>query len=100
MSEQFVRVYKKLDVAHIKANLLIYGDLGGSCAACQKIDIKLEAKHCPECGAEFKYIAFRNVRSHLPKLQKLSADRPQMVVIDYEDYYHHTGALKAREFLK
>jgi len=100
MDGKFLRVYKKLDIYQIKTNLLIYGDLGGSCAACQKIDIKLEDHHCPECGTEFKYISFRNVKAHMPKLQKLAAQRPGLVFVDYDDYSRQIGALKAKEFLK
>ena len=36
----------------------------------------------------------------MPKIQKLHAERPQVAVIDYEDYNHHVGEQKAREFLK
>lgn len=100
MNEKLVRVYKKFYIDEIKAHLLIYGDLGGSCAACQKMDIKLDATHCPGCKTEFKFIAFRNPRVHLPKIQKLHAARPQVAIIDYEDYNHHAGEQKAREFLK
>ncbi|MBI5150404.1 MAG: hypothetical protein HZA28_06505 [Candidatus Omnitrophica bacterium] len=39
MSEKLVRVYKKFYIDEIKAHLLVYEDLGGSCAACQKIDV-------------------------------------------------------------
>lgn len=100
MNEKLVRVYKKLDIQHVKAHLLIYGDLGGSCAACQKMDIKLEATRCPECQAEFYYLAFRNPRVHMPKILKLSQERPQAAIIDYEDYSRLVGEQKAREFLK
>ena len=44
MNEKLVRVYKKFYIDELKAHLLIYGDLGGSCAACRKMDIKLDAK--------------------------------------------------------
>ena len=100
MSEKLIRVYKKFHVDEIKAHLLIYGDLGGSCAMCRKMDIKLDATHCPACKTEFKFIAFRNPRAHMPKIQKLHAERPQVAIIDYEDFTHHVGEQKAREFLK
>ena len=100
MSEKLVRVYKKFYIDEIKAHLLIYGDLGGSCGACQKMDIKLDATHCPECKTEFKFIAFRNPKVHLPKIQKLNAERPQIAIIDYDDYHYNVGAQKARDFLK
>ena len=52
MAEKLMRVYKKMDVHEVKSHLLIYGDLGGSCANCQKMDIKLDVTHCTECKTE------------------------------------------------
>lgn len=100
MAEKFIRVYSKLDISKITPQLLIYGDLSGACAKCHKIDIKLNDPVCPECKTEFKYIAFRNLKSHLPKLQKLSAERPSVTVIDYDDYKREVGASKAEDFFK
>ncbi len=100
MSEKFIRIYKKFYIDEIKAHLLIYGDLGGNCAACHKMGIPLEATRCPECAAEFKYIAFRNPRVHMPKILRLQEERPEILIIDHEDYSRHTGEQKARDFLK
>ena len=100
MSEKFIRVYKKFDVREIKSHLLIYGDLSASCAGCNKMDFKLETTHCPECHAEFKYISFRNIKTHFPKIQKLTSERPDLIIIDYDDYIRSVGAMKAQEFLK
>ena len=100
MTEKFIRIYSKLDISKIKSQLLIYGDLSGACGNCNKIDIKINDPICPECKSEFKYIAFRSIKSHLPKLQILSAQRPSMTVIDYDDYKRETGASKAQDFFK
>jgi hypothetical protein len=100
MNEKFLRVYKKMDVHEIKKHLLIYGDLSAQCAECQAMDIKLEATVCPKCGTAFKFIAFRNVRHHLPKLQKIHEMRPEVQFVDFDDYMRIMGELKAREFLK
>ncbi|OGX33866.1 MAG: hypothetical protein A3C36_00160 [Omnitrophica WOR_2 bacterium RIFCSPHIGHO2_02_FULL_52_10] len=100
MTEKFIRTYKKFDMNEVRGHLLIYGDLSAQCAACQAVDLKLEETACPKCHAEIKYIAFRNVRSHLPKLQKINAQRPGLHIIDYEDYARELGAMKAKEFLK
>ena len=78
MSRKFIRIYKKMDINEIKGHLLIYGDLSAQCANCQAMDLKLDMKSCPKCDAEFKYIAFRNVRNHLPKLQKIHEERPSL----------------------
>ena len=100
MSEKFLRAYKKFDINEVKRHLLIYGDLSAQCAACQAMDLKLEEAVCPKCHTEIKYIAFRNVRSHLPKLQKISAQRPGLHIIDFDDYSREIGAMRAKEFLK
>ena len=100
MAEKFIRVYKKLDVGELKKHLLIYGDLTGSCANCSKMDIKLEVVQCPSCQTEFKYISFRNIKVHLPKMLRLSAERPSVLFVDFDDYKMNMGALKAEEFLK
>ena len=100
MNEKLIRIYQKLDVGQIKPALLIYGDLGGSCAHCNAMDIKLESLKCPSCQTEFKYISFRNIKNHLPKVLKLHAERPQILIIDFEDYTRQMGAMKAHDFLK
>ena len=100
MSQRFIRIYKNLDIAEIKKHLLVYGDLAANCANCQAIDIKLNANLCPSCNTEFKYIAFRNIRNHLPKLHKLNIERPSLTFVDFEDFQRIWGAMKAEEFLK
>ncbi len=100
MSRRFIRVYKKLDIHEIKKHLLIYGDISGSCANCQKIDLKLNIVQCPQRQTPYKYISFRNIRDHLPKLQHLHEERPDLECVDYEDFKRLLGALKAEEFLK
>jgi len=100
MSHKLVRIYKKYDIKEIKEHLFIYGDLSASCANCNKMDLKLDTAHCPECQTEFTYISFRNIKPHMPKVQKLLAERPHLVIVDYDDYKRNIGALKAEEFLK
>ena len=100
MSQKFARIYKKMDINEIKRHLLIYGDLSAQCAHCQAMDLKLDMTACPKCGAEFKYISFRNVRNHLPKLQKINEAKPDIQFVDFDDYKRYIGELKARDFLK
>ena len=80
--------------------MLLYGDLSANCANCQAIDIKLDAESCPQCQTEFKYIAFRNIRSHFPKLQRLHEQRPDVLFIDFDDFQRNIAAIKAQEFLR
>lgn len=100
MAEKLMRVYKKMDLDEVRSRLLIYGDLGGLCASCQEMNIPLDEPHCPGCRVEFYYIAFRNVKGHMPKILKLHEIRPHILIVDYEDYRYHEGASKAKEFLK
>ena len=100
MNPHFLRVYKKMDIQDIKEHLLICGDLSASCEKCKAINLKIDAVKCPECQSEFKYIAFRNIKSHWPKLPRIAEERPHLNFIDFDDYTRITGALKAREFLK
>ena len=100
MNDRFIRVYQKIDFVAIKERLLIYGALSGSCAHCKAIDIKLERLRCPSCGVEFAYIAFQNIRDHLPKMARLAVERPNMVFIDFEDFKRIEGMIKAENFLK
>lgn len=100
MSSKYIRIYKSLDVEEIKKYLLIYGDLAGNCAACQAIDVKLDDVKCPQCGTEFKYIAFRNFVSHIPKTYKLLEKRPGLIFVDHEDFRKVLASKKAEEFLR
>jgi len=100
MSERFIRIFKKFDIKEIGEHLLIYGDLSGNCAKCNAVNLKLDMKECPECKTDFKYISFRNIKSHLPKLQKIIQERPQIIFVDHEDFKKNLGAVKAQEFLK
>ena len=98
--EKFIRIYKEIDINDIKEHLLVYGDLSASCSHCQAVDIKLDAAQCPECKTDFKYIAFRNVRNHIPKLKKLNKEKPHLIFVDYDDFKRSLGAFKAEEFLR
>lgn len=100
MIDKFIRVYRPLDVKDIQQHLLIHGDLASSCAACNSLDLQLDMDQCPQCGAVFKYVAFRNIKSHYPKLQKLKDRRPDVEIVDFEDYQRQIGASKAQDFFK
>ncbi|MCA9399915.1 MAG: hypothetical protein KC618_09200 [Candidatus Omnitrophica bacterium] len=98
MTEKLNRVYQKLDPQKVKPHLMIYGDISASCAHCGAIDLKLTMPHCPECRNDFKYLAFRSVKSHIPKMYKLLEERPDLLLIDYDDYNRNLGASKAEGF--
>ena len=100
MNEKFLRIYKRMNFVDIREHLLIYGDLAASCSKCKALDIKLDAVQCPSCQTAFKYISFRNIKHHLPKLQKLAETHPHIIIVDFEDYTRIAGQLKAEEFLR
>ncbi len=100
MSEKYLRVYKMMDVKNVQEHLLIMGALSGSCAKCKAVDVKLDQEKCPGCSTEFKFIAFMNVRDHMPKMMKIKASRPNITFVDHDDFKRQLGALKAQEFLK
>ena len=97
---KFIRVYQDLDVKDIKPHLMIYGDISASCANCNAMDVKMDVVNCPKCNTEFKYIAFRNIKVHWPKVQRLVEERPHWKIIDFDDYSRVIGAAKAFDFLK
>ena len=100
MSERFIRIYKKYYFDEIKCHLLTYGALSGTCANCKHMDLKLDAVQCPQCHAEFKFIAFQSVRDHLPKMLKISHERPQVVFVDYDDFKRTEAQEKAKDILR
>jgi len=100
MSEQFIRVYQNRNIKDIEEHLLAYGDTSGSCAKCNALDLKLALTKCPKCGTYFKFVSFRNIKVHLPKVQKLKSDRPDVEIVDFDDFKRMSGERKAREFLK
>ena len=98
-TEKFLRIYKKFYFDEVKTHTLLYGALSGSCSHCKDLDIKLDATACPSCKTPFKYIAFMNIRDHLPKMQRISQERPNLVFVDYDDFKKVEGELRARDIL-
>ncbi len=99
MPKQMIRVYQSLEFDDVKQHLLEYGVLSGICAKCKAMDIKLNDRLCPKCGTEFKYVAFQNIREHLPKMIKLHAERPGIQFVDHQDFKRIEAEMKARSIL-
>lgn len=98
-SERFLRVYKKFNFNDIKNHVLLYGALAGFCSACKATDVKLDSRKCPSCGTDFHYIAFQNIRDHLPKMLKLCTENPDMFFLDYDDFKKTEGEMRAKDIL-
>ncbi|MBF0595120.1 MAG: hypothetical protein HQL22_09140 [Candidatus Omnitrophica bacterium] len=99
MSKQFIRLYHNLFFDEIKQHTLEYGALSGMCSKCKEISVRLEAESCPKCGTPFKYIAFQNIREHLPKMARLLGERSGIQFVDYQDFKRIEGEQKARSIL-
>ncbi len=99
VEERYIRIYKKFYFDELKAHTLLYGMLSGSCSACKEVDVKLDATVCPACKQPFKFIAFQNVRDHLPKMKRLAHERPDVLFIDYDDYKRLEGEERAKSIL-
>lgn len=100
MNVKFIRVYKKIDIDDVKEHMMICGDLSYSCSKCNDMTLKLDMAKCPECGTDFRYISFRNVKDNIPKMLKISESSTQLTFVDYDDYKKMTGAAKAQDFFK
>ena len=100
MSERFLRVYKQFYFDEVKSHTLLYGVLSGSCSNCKAMDVKLDARECPECHNLFKYIAFQNIKDHMPKMLRIAHERPEILFIDHDDFKRTEGAIRAEDILK
>jgi hypothetical protein len=99
MAKQMIRIYEDLEFNDVKEHLLEYGALSGICAKCKHMNVKLNDHNCPNCGTEFKYVAFQSIREHFPKLIKLHAERPGMKFVDHQDFKRIEAETKARSIL-
>ena len=89
---EFVRVWKGFDIQDISGHLLVVGDVVGDCSKCRALGIDYSnAKSCPECKTEFKYIASRT-----REIRKIINKRPDLTFIDLEDYKKALGKIKAQ----
>jgi hypothetical protein len=96
---QLIRMYHHLEFDEIKAHLLEYGVLSGICSNCKEVNQKLDAQACSKCATPFKYIAFQNVKEHLPKILRILHERPDIRLIDYQDFKRIEGEQRARGIL-
>ena len=103
MGEHYLRTFRPFVLEDVKKSLLVIGDLTGNCASCNALGINAyENKNCPECGTVFKYIASRRLESHPSErfqlARRLAEKRPDLTLIDYQDYQKAAGDKAARDF--
>ena len=93
----WLKVWEKIDINKVKNNLLVIGAYKAECFNCHNIDIDKDKAKCPYCGAEFKYVAFRE---HFPGTKELnSLKERECVVIDWQVFKKEIDRQKAKEIL-
>ncbi len=102
---QFLRSWQKFDVTEVGKHLMILGDSNGDCASCRELGINpWKAKECPQCHTAFQFIASRRLVEHpgerFSVAHRVHEARPDLQMIDYDDYQKTVGADKARDFFK
>ena len=66
----------------------------------KNMDVKIDTPKCPECGNEFKYIAFQNIKDHMPKMLRVVQERPNIIFVDYDDFKKIEGEEKAKDIFR
>src|SRR3989338_253802 len=99
----YIRIWQSCDVGGITRHLLVVGDVTADCANCRELGIDYaNAKTCPKCGTNFNFIASRNTgkldKNRGGTVKRIKDRRPDLTMIDYEDYKERTGKQQARDF--
>ena len=99
----FIRVWQACNVEEITKCLLIVGDVTADCANCRELGIDYaKVSACPKCGTQFHFIASRNTgrldANRGGTVKRIKDRRPDLTLIDYEDYKEITGKQQARDF--
>ena len=101
--QQYLRIFKSFDIEEVRKHLIIMGDLSADCGSCRMLGIDaIAAKSCPQCGTQFKYAASRRVSNNPGErfgwAKRTQEKRPDLILIDFEDYSKILGQKKARDF--
>lgn len=105
MSKVWIRTWVEDDLNEIKNHILIAGELTSDCGVCKEIGLDIKnAKHCPNCGAEFKYITTRvaagSSGERFTVIKRIREKCPNLIFVDYEDYKKLISKSKAEDFLR
>ena len=100
---QCLRSWQLFDLKEVEEHLLILGDTTANCARCKELGIDpWKAKECPACHTVFKYLMSRRLVSHpgerFQLAKRVRENRPDLQLLDYDDYQKTLGAQKARDF--
>lgn len=104
MEKYLIRFWKETEVEDLAKHLLIVGELTGDCANCREINIDYtREKYCPKCKTEFKYITSRPAAlaksSRFSIMKRIKDRRPDLILIDHQDYKEIMGKIKAKKLL-
>ncbi len=95
----YIRVWQPCNVQEMAKHLLIVGDMTADCQGCRELGIDYNTtRNCPKCGTDFRFIAVRSASGGAVK--RIKDRRPDLVMIDYDDYKQLTGKQSARDFFK
>ncbi len=104
MANFYIRVWQNCNLEEVTKHLMIVGDLTADCAGCRELGIDYsQAKVCPKCGVQFRFMALRSSKLDAGRgaaAKRLKDRRPDLTMIDYDDYKEITGKNSAREFFK
>jgi hypothetical protein len=98
-----IRLWRSFDLEEVREHLMVVGDTVGDCSHCRALGIDpWNAKKCQECGAEFRYISSRRLSAHPSErfrwIRRVQQARPDLSVIDYEDFQKAAAEQKAKDF--
>ena len=100
----YLRIWQACNLEEVTKHLMIVGELTADCASCRELGIDYsQSKTCPKCGTVFRFIAMRSTKLDTGRgaaAKRIKERRPDLTLIDYDDYREITGKKSAREFFK
>ena len=105
MTNVHLRVWQPFDLRDVEEHLIVLGDCSGNCAKCRELGIDpWVEKECPACHTKFTYITTRRFATHPAErfrfARRVLENRPDLRLVDYEDYQKAVGSRKAKDFFK
>ena len=102
MTKAFIRVWQELDTEDIKKHLIVIGQVSGTCQNCSELGIDYSnAKNCPNCNAEFKFITMRPEKEgrslSFSNIRLIKQRRPELIFIEYSDFKKFAASRKAQD---
>jgi len=105
MCPTFLRAYQRFDLNEVRGALLIVGEVTGNCASCGEMGlVPASVAVCPNCNARFRFIANRRIESNpgerFQYAQRIEQERPDLTLIDLNDYQKMDSRAKARDLFQ